>query len=124
MPPKTDLLILGATGYTGRFITRYLSEHPQRSGFTFAVGARSRAKLTSLLENLGLLDDNTIGLVHVDVTKPTEVEEAIKSTRVVINTVGPYWHWGTPVVAACAKNGVHYVDITGETWWIRKIIRE
>jgi len=124
MPPKTDLLILGATGYTGRLITRYLSEHPQRSGFTFAVGARSRAKLTSLLENLGLLNDDTIGLVHVDVTRPAEVEEAVKSTRVVINTVGPYWYWGTPVVAACAKYGVHYVDITGETWWIRKIIRE
>lgn len=88
------------------------------------MGARSRAKLTSLLENLGLLNDDTIGLVHVDVTRPAEVEEAVKSTRVVINTVGPYWYWGTPVVAACAKYGVHYVDITGETWWIRKIIRE
>jgi len=124
MSSQTDLLILGATGYTGRLITRYLSTHPQRSGFTFAVGARSHTKLRSLLEKLNLHNDDTIGFVHVDVTKPAEVEKAVKSTRVVINTVGPYWRWGTPVVAACAKHGVHYVDLTGETAWIRNIVRE
>ncbi|KAF5363351.1 hypothetical protein D9756_000263 [Leucocoprinus leucothites] len=122
MASKTDLLVLGATGFTGRLITRYLSVHPQRSGFTFAVGARSSPKLKALLEDLNLQNDDTIGLVQVDVTKPVEIEKAVKSTRVVINTVGPYWRWGTPVVAACAKYGVHYVDLTGETVWIKSII--
>ncbi|KXN89437.1 hypothetical protein AN958_05599 [Leucoagaricus sp. SymC.cos] len=123
MSQKTDLLVLGATGFTGRLITRYLSVHPQRNGFTFAVGARSSAKLQTLLEDLNLEDDASIGKVQVDVTKPEDVEKAVKSTRVIINTVGPYWRWGTPVVAACARHGVHYVDLCGETVWIKHIIK-
>jgi short subunit dehydrogenase-like uncharacterized protein len=124
MSAQTDLLILGATGHTGRLITRYLSAHPQRSAFRFAVGARSPAKLQTLLEELNLQNDADICIVQVDVTKTSEVEKAVKSTRVVINTVGPFWKWGTPVVAACAKHGVHYVDLTGETVWIRHIIQK
>ncbi|KAF9445482.1 hypothetical protein P691DRAFT_777529 [Macrolepiota fuliginosa MF-IS2] len=120
MTDKSDLLILGATGYTGRLITRYLSVHPQRKSFTFAVGARSSAKLQVLLEEFNL--QSSIRTVQVDVTKPADIERAVKSTRVVINTVGPYWRWGTPVVEACAKHGVHYVDLTGEGVWIRHII--
>ncbi|KAJ3573696.1 hypothetical protein NP233_g2261 [Leucocoprinus birnbaumii] len=123
MAPKTDLLVLGATGFTGRLVTRYLSVHPQRSGFTFAIGARSPTKLKSLLRDLNLHRDPGIGLVQVDVTNPAELEAAVKSTRVVINTIGPYWRWGTPVVAACVKHGVHHVDLTGETVWIKHIIQ-
>ncbi|KAJ3573700.1 hypothetical protein NP233_g2257 [Leucocoprinus birnbaumii] len=123
MPATSDILVLGATGFTGRLITRYLSVHPQRSGFKLAVGARSPAKLKAVLGELDLQNDETIGLVQVDVTKPAEVEKAVQSTRVIINTVGPYWRWGTPVVSACAKHGVHYVDLTGETVWIKSIIQ-
>lgn len=124
MSDKTDLLVLGATGFTGRLITRYLSVHPQRSVFTFAVGARSSAKLQKLLEELNLQNVSTIRTVQVDVTNPADIERAVKSTRVVINTVGPFWRWGTPVVEACARHGVHYVDLTGETVWIWRIIRQ
>lgn len=122
MSPKTDVLVLGATGFTGRLITRYLSVHPQRNAFTFAVGARSPAKLQTLLEDLNLHKDSRISTVQVDVTSQPDVERAVKTTRVVINTVGPYWRWGTPVVEACAKHGVHYVDLTGETVWMKHII--
>lgn len=122
MPDKTDLLVLGATGHTGRLITRYLSQHPHRNSFTLAVGARSLTKLQRVLEEDNLRDDSSIHIVQVDVTKEVEVERAVKSTQVVINTVGPYWRWATPVVKACTKFGVHYVDVTGETVWIRHII--
>ncbi|KAF8911602.1 Saccharopine dehydrogenase-domain-containing protein [Gymnopilus junonius] len=122
MPDKTDILILGATGFTGGLITRYLSTHPQRSHFTLAVGARSLQKLQKLVQDHTL--PSSVKLVQVDVTKDEEIEAAVKSTRVVINVVGPYWHWGTPVVRACARNGVKYVDLTGEPAWIRKIILE
>ncbi|KDQ56275.1 hypothetical protein JAAARDRAFT_59177 [Jaapia argillacea MUCL 33604] len=118
--PAFDVLLFGATGFTGRLITRYLSAHPQRSTFKFAIAARSKSKLDALVNELGL-DKNTSILV-VDVTKKDQVEEAVKQTKVVINTVGPYWRWGTPVVRACAVHGRHYVDLTGETPWIMSII--
>jgi short subunit dehydrogenase-like uncharacterized protein len=121
MSPKTDLLVLGATGFTGRLIIRYLSHHPQRSAFTFAIGARSPTKVKTLLQDLGL-QDSSIDFVQVDVTSKTQVENAVENARVVINTVGPYWRWGTLVVEACAKIGVHYVDLTGEVPFLRRII--
>ena len=96
MTEKTDILVLGATGYTGKLITRYLVAHPQQAHFTLAIGARSPQKLGKLVEDLNL--PSSVKLVHVDVTQAHEVEAAVRGTRVVINTVGPYWLWGTPVV--------------------------
>ncbi|KAF9478098.1 saccharopine dehydrogenase [Pholiota conissans] len=122
MTDKADILILGATGYTGGLIARYLSAHPQRSQFTLAVGARSPEKLKILVQELAL--PASVKLVKVDVTNLDEVDAAVMQTRVVINTVGPYWLWGTPVVRACVRHGVHYVDLTGETVWVHKLILE
>ncbi|TFK45010.1 Saccharopine dehydrogenase-domain-containing protein [Crucibulum laeve] len=118
--PSSDILVLGATGFTGRLITRYLTAHPQHGQFTLALGARSNSKLQQLVKELGITDN--VRLVEVDVTQPAQVEEVVKTTRVVINTVGPYWTWGTPVVEACIRHGIHYVDLTGETVWIRELI--
>ena len=92
-----DILVLGATGFTGRLITRYLSTHPQRSQFSLALGARSLKKLEALVEKLNL-SDSSVKLVHIDVTNEADIESAVRSARVVINTVGPFWLWGTPVV--------------------------
>lgn len=111
-----DILVLGATGYSGRLTARYLSQHPQRSSFTLAVAGRSRSKLDALELDAG------VQVFVVDVTDETAVEELVKQFKVIANTVGPYWRWGTPVVKACAKHGVHYVDLTGETVWIYEII--
>ncbi|EIW80470.1 hypothetical protein CONPUDRAFT_39778, partial [Coniophora puteana RWD-64-598 SS2] len=58
----------------------------------------------------------------VDVMNPGHVEMAVKKARVVINAVGPYWRWGTPVIGACVKHGTHYVNLTGEPQWVRRII--
>lgn len=60
----------------------------------------------------------------MDITKPDDVDAVVHQARVVINTVGPYWHWGTSVVRACVQQGKHYVDLTGEVHWIRDIILE
>ncbi|KAJ2931520.1 hypothetical protein H1R20_g5585, partial [Candolleomyces eurysporus] len=120
---KNDILVLGATGFMGRIITRYLCEHSQKQAFTLALGARSPDKLDQMVKELGV-KDKVDELVKVDVGSPESVEKAVKGARVVINVVGPYWTWGTPVVAACAKHGVHYVDLTGETPWIRRIVLE
>ena len=86
------------TGFTGRLVTRYLYAHHDRgSKFSFAVGARSKSKLDDLVSELSL--DNDVEVILVDVTKPEQVDAAVKRVKVVINTVGPFMRWGTPVVA-------------------------
>ncbi|KZT27108.1 hypothetical protein NEOLEDRAFT_1131093 [Neolentinus lepideus HHB14362 ss-1] len=115
-----DILVLGATGFTGRLTTRYLSTHPQRAEFTLAVGARSRERLEKLAKDLSLGD--IVQLVQVDVTNAEDVEKAVASVKVVINTVGPYWKWGKNVVKACAKLGKGYLDLTGEAHWTANMI--
>ncbi|KAF8661486.1 hypothetical protein AX16_001323 [Volvariella volvacea WC 439] len=119
---NSDVLILGATGFTGRLITRYLAAHPQRSQFTFTVSGRSSSKLEELVKDLGL--DSSIPVLKIDVSNEEDIKKAVEGVKVVINTVGPYLRWGTKVVRACVRAGVHYVDLSGETAWIKDIITE
>ena len=83
-------------GYTGQLITQYLAAHPQRSSFTLGVAARSKSKLAQTKQKLGL--DDSVKEFYVDVTKVEEVDDIVRQSKVVINAVGPYWRWGTPVV--------------------------
>lgn len=115
-----DIIIFGATGYTGRLITAYLQEHPERSSFTLAIAGRSKAKLGDLKRTLRL--DDSVNVFQVDVTKPDQVEEVVKQAKVVINTVGPFWLWGEHVVASCARHGKLYVDTSGEVPWLQEMI--
>ena len=120
MPSDYDILVLGATGTTGKLVARYLEGHRLRSSYRLAFGARSPSKLDALYKELSIPD--SVAKVQVDVLDEASIEKAVKQTRVVLNTVGPFWRWGTPVVAACARNGVHYVDCTAEGPWIVDIV--
>ncbi|TDL16442.1 hypothetical protein BD410DRAFT_622891 [Rickenella mellea] len=117
-----DILVLGATGFTGRIVTRYLHTHPNRSSFSFAIGGRSRSKLSALVDELKL--DESVEVIEFNANDDASVEVAVQRVKVVINMVGPYWLYGTPIVRACAKHGVHHVDITGETHWVKDIIEQ
>ncbi|KAI0061950.1 NAD-P-binding protein [Artomyces pyxidatus] len=114
-----DILIIGANGYCGRLIARYLLTHPERQNFTVALAVRSKSKLSAFK----LPIDDSVKIFELDVHDFVPLEAAVKQVKVVINAAGPYWRYGSPVVIACARNGVHYVDITGETAWIYRIIR-
>ncbi|KAG0703333.1 Saccharopine dehydrogenase-domain-containing protein [Suillus ampliporus] len=118
-----DIVVLGATGYTGGLIAQYLATHPQRSSFTFGLAARSQTGLEKVVRGLNLSEDDVLTFT-VDVTKPGDVDAVVRQARVVINTIGPYWRWGTSVVRACVQHGKHYVDLTGEVHWVKDIIFE
>lgn len=115
-----DILLIGATAFCGRHAARYILEHPERSKFTVGLAARSRTKLFSI----GLPIDDSVQIFELDILDALAVENAVKKAKVVLNCIGPYWHYGSPVVHACARNGIHYVDITGETPWIFDIINK
>jgi len=62
--------------------------------------------------------------VVVDLLDYSAVESAVIQAKVVINAVGPYWKFGEDVVRACARHGVHYVDITPEPHFIARVVKE
>ncbi|KAI0800124.1 Saccharopine dehydrogenase-domain-containing protein [Fomes fomentarius] len=115
-----DILVLGATGFTGRLIVRRLHNHPEHSSFTFAIGARSKAKGEALINSLGV--DSTVPVVEINLSRYDEVEKVVKDAKVILNVAGPFWLWGQNVVRACAANGKRYVDLTGEPYFVRRII--
>ncbi|KAI5119826.1 hypothetical protein M0805_004761 [Coniferiporia weirii] len=117
-----DILVLGATGFTGKLITRYLHVHRERDSFSFGVAGRSKARLNELAEELGL--GAAVPIFEVDVTRDDEVYDAVRHAKVVISAVGPYFRWGMSVVRVCARLGVHYVDINGETPFVHEIISQ
>jgi short subunit dehydrogenase-like uncharacterized protein len=94
-----DILILGATGFTGQLIARYLVSHPQRasSPFNVTLGGRSRDKLNKVATSLGSSTDAG-SVVVVDLSDYLTVERAVVRAKVVINAVGPYWKFGDYVV--------------------------
>ncbi|KAH9050867.1 NAD-P-binding protein [Lactarius deliciosus] len=115
-----DILVIGATGFCGRHAARYVLEHPERSKYTVGLAARSRSKIASI----GLPIDDSVQIFELDILDKQAVEAVVKQAKVVLNCIGPFWYYGTPVVHACARNGVHYVDITGETPWIFDMINK
>ncbi|KAI0785720.1 NAD(P)-binding protein [Abortiporus biennis] len=117
-----DILVLGATGYTGRLIVSYLQNHPDRkkSLFTFAIAANSKPELSELQTSLNL--DDTIQSFTFDADNVDEVEELVARGNVIISAVGPYWRYGTHIVGACVRQGKHYVDLSAETHWLKDII--
>lgn len=115
-----DLVLWGATGFTGKLVARYLAERAALpDGFRWAVAARNEQRLTQAKRSLGLAD---IPSIVADSDRPDTVEALAKRAKVVLSTVGPYARHGSPLVAACAAHGTHYCDITGETYWVREMI--
>jgi short subunit dehydrogenase-like uncharacterized protein len=107
-----DIVLFGATGFTGGLTAEYLAQHADQ-GTRWAIAGRSRQKLEDVRRRLGD-GASEIPLLEADVTNERSIRELVESTRVVITTVGPYIHYGEPLVAACAAAGTDYVDLTGE----------
>ncbi|MBG0833208.1 saccharopine dehydrogenase NADP-binding domain-containing protein [Planomonospora sp. ID67723] len=105
-----DIVLFGATGFTGGLTAEYLARSAG-PGRRWALAGRNRAGLEAVRERIGLPD---LPLLHADATDPASLAALARQTRVVATTVGPYISYGEPLVAACARAGTHYADITGE----------
>ena len=120
-----DLLIHGATGFTGRLVAEYILRQyglrdPARGNLRWGLVGRNADKLASVRDALGAPAD--LPLVLADAQDPASLAAMVASTRVVITTVGPYQLYGSPLVAACAAAGTDYVDLCGEPAWMRAMI--
>ncbi len=110
-----DVVLLGATGFTGGLTAEYLvANSPPDS--RLALAGRNRAKLEALRSRLAQADPARaeLPLLHADSSDEGSLRELAESARVVVSTVGPYIRYGEPLVAACAAAGTDYADLTGE----------
>lgn len=123
---KMDLIVWGATGFTGRLVVEYLLREygAQPPSFQWAIAARNSVKLEKLRDELEseFPEAKSLTLIVADAHDQKSLVAMVEQTRVVISTVGPYWAHGSKLVMACLKSNTHYVDLTGETPWIREMI--
>jgi saccharopine dehydrogenase (NAD+, L-glutamate forming) len=110
-----DIVLFGATGFTGELTAAYLAEHAP-ANCRWALAGRNATKLEDVRARLAKVNPECadLPLLHADAGDPSSLAKVAESTRVVITTVGPYLLYGEPLVAACAEAGTDYVDLTGE----------
>ncbi|MFK7886100.1 MAG: trans-acting enoyl reductase family protein [Gammaproteobacteria bacterium] len=114
-----DLVLLGATGFTGQLVAAHLARHYGTGGeLRWALAGRNATKLAAVLAQLDL----DVPTLIVDSQDADGVAELAAKTRVVCTTVGPYSLYGSPLVSACAHAGTHYCDLAGEVHWIARMI--
>jgi short subunit dehydrogenase-like uncharacterized protein len=117
-----DIIIYGATGFTGRLVAEYMaSTHSGRAG-KWAMAGRSADKLAAVRDEMGLPANTP--LVVADADDPASLKSMAERTRVVCTTVGPYTLYGEPLVAACVEAGTDCVDLSGEPLWMRDMIEK
>ena len=111
-----DVIIWGASGFTGRLVVDYIEQRQKQSNLTWAVAGRSESKIKQIL------DGRDVPLLLADSHDKKSLIELVKKTKVILTTVGPYARYGSELVEACAENGTHYCDLTGEVNWMRQMI--
>jgi len=115
-----DLVLFGATGFTGRLVAEYLAQHAPPST-RIALAGRNTQKLEQIRSGLPARAQSWPMLV-ADSSDAASLAKLAEQTTVVCTTVGPYAKYGLPLVEACAKAGTHYCDLTGETQFMRDSI--
>ena len=114
-----DIIIWGASGFTGRLVAEYLYKNYNAKDLNWAIAGRDELKLSSIREKFL---DNTIPIVLGDSFDEKSLNEMTRTAKVVCSTVGPYAKYGSLLVKSCVKNKTHYCDLAGEAQWIRKMI--
>jgi len=118
---KFDIVVYGATGFTGQLVAEYLATHYRDDKqLTWAMAGRSLDKLKSVRDAIGANADTP--LIVADSSDVGSLKAMIGQARLVLSTVGPYQLFGNELLAACAESGVDYIDLCGEPLWMRQMI--
>ena len=116
---QLDLIIWGATGFTGQLVSEYINKKYSNTALKWGIAGRNKEKASVIAERLNIAKD------RIFIADCNNIESLIKltsKTKVICTTVGPYAKLGTNLIEACIKTNTNYCDITGETQWIRKMI--
>ena len=123
MTASFDLIVFGASGFTGQLVAQYLqTTYGSDSGLSWALAGRDAAKLARVRQAIGAPE--TLPLLTADARQPNELRALVRQARAVITTVGPYQLHGEALVAACAEAGTDCVDLCGEPLWMAKMVQQ
>jgi short subunit dehydrogenase-like uncharacterized protein len=100
MQKEFDIVVHGATGFTGRLVIEYLLARGD-TGLRWAMGGRSLDKLAAVRDEVGA--PASTPLVVTDNANPASLAALMARTRLVLTTVGPYQLYGSALVQACAE---------------------
>jgi short subunit dehydrogenase-like uncharacterized protein len=118
---KFDIIVYGATGFTGQLVAEYLaSRYRGDGGLKWAMAGRSLDKLASVRDAIGASADTA--LIVADAGDPASLQAMIDQTQSVLSTVGPYQLYGSGLIEVCAASGTDYLDLCGEPVWMRQMI--
>lgn len=127
MGRKFNIVIFGATGFTGKYLVEELVNVRKRENlnFTWAVSARSEKKLDEILKEMSLSTGENLNdtpKIIADVSKPESIREMVRNCDIVLNCVGPYILYGEVVVKACVEEGTHHMDLSGESDYLENML--
>ncbi|RTE91534.1 saccharopine dehydrogenase NADP-binding domain-containing protein [Bradyrhizobium sp. LVM 105] len=118
---KFDIVVYGATGFTGQLVAEYLAaQYKDDKSLTWAMAGRSLDKLKSVREAIGAPADTP--LIVADASDAASLKAMVAQTKSVTTTVGPYQFYGEDLLAACVAAGADYFDLCGEPVWMRQMI--
>jgi len=119
-----DLILMGATGFTGRLVAEHLlARHGTGGALRWALAGRNQARLDEVRRELGQ-DADALPVILADSHDRTSLDAMVARTRTVLTTVGPYALHGADLVAACAAAGTDYCDLTGEVPFMHRVLAE
>lgn len=121
MGDRYDVVLFGPTGVTGREVARHLARRAPEVGCSWAVAGRDAGRIEAVLAGLGA---RPAAVIEADTADAASIDRMVGSATVVANLVGPYARYGEVVYEACARRGVHQLDLTGETDWLARMIDE
>jgi short subunit dehydrogenase-like uncharacterized protein len=119
---ELDLIVYGATGFTGRLVAEYLAQPRSGGSVKWAMAGRSLSKLQAVRDEIGAPADTPLLTANAD--DPASLRALVTKARVIISTVGPYQLYGSDLVAACVETGTGYVDLCGEPNWMHDMIMQ
>lgn len=119
-----DVVLWGATGFTGRFVAEHLAEHYSLEDLDWAIAGRNADRLSGLRDQLTEYDPDlaSLDILTGDALDRDSLDAIAERTSVVCSTVGPYAEYGSGLVEACLDARTDYCDLTGELHWIRQMI--
>jgi short subunit dehydrogenase-like uncharacterized protein len=118
MDREYQIILYGATGFTGKLCAEYLRDnYPE---INWAIAGRDNQKLNDLKDSLNLNCDIYVASGH----DKESIDNFVTKTRVVLSTAGPFARYSNLVVKSCVENKTHYTDITGENHWVKDLIDE
>ena len=119
MPDRSyDVVLYGASGFVGKQTVQYVARHASADQVRWAIAGRNRQKLEAVRDEVGV----PVDVLIADSQDQQAVDAIVSQTRVLLTTAGPFALYGTALVDACVRFKTHYVDITGETPWLRTLI--